>query len=100
MGSTQTGTHTISVSPVSGMKLPLASKLVILSGSMVNFHEVVMMTGLFPLLGLKKFLLQGEKVWADGGYRGDSLKKEMGRGHMNCQSQIPCLVSFERCLSP
>jgi hypothetical protein len=47
MGSTQTGTPTSIISPLSGMKLPLASKLVIFSGSMVNFHADVMMTGLF-----------------------------------------------------
>jgi hypothetical protein len=46
----QTGTHTSIISPLSGMKVPLASKLVMFSGSMVNFHAVVMMTELFTIL--------------------------------------------------
>jgi hypothetical protein len=54
------------------MKLPLASKLVILSGSMANFHAVVMMTGLFTILD----------------YRGDPLKKEMGRGRARHELSI------------
>jgi hypothetical protein len=49
-GSTQAGTLTSIITPVSGMKLPLASTPVILSGSMVHFHAVVMMTGLLTVL--------------------------------------------------
>jgi hypothetical protein len=49
-GFNQAGTLKSIISPVSGVKLPLASKLVILSGSMVNFHAVVMITGLFTAL--------------------------------------------------
>jgi hypothetical protein len=60
------------------MKLPLVSKLVILPVSMVSLHAVVM----------KRLLLQGEKVWADGGYRGDPLKKVMGRGRARHELSI------------
>jgi hypothetical protein len=39
-------------------------------------------------LGLKRLLLQGEKVWAAGGDRGDSIMKEIGRGRARHELSI------------
>ena len=69
----------------------------------INTGHIVWIHGPFPCgssdditiyrLGLKRLLMRGEKVWADGGYRGDptilhrllpgltrELKREMARG--------------------
>jgi hypothetical protein len=54
---------------MSGMKLPLASKLATLSGFIVNLFPCVSHDDrTISRLGLKRLLLQGVKIWADGVY--------------------------------